>query len=85
MPSLAVGFGGGLYYVSERSTFDDRVTLPSYTIADFAVYYYGIDDLELALNISNVTDERHFVGGYDEGIIFPGDPRTVSLSASYRF
>ncbi|RFA28991.1 hypothetical protein CAI21_11095 [Alkalilimnicola ehrlichii] len=79
-----LGLGGGLNYVGKRETFDESVVLPAYTVFDLAAYY-KLGALDLALNISNLTDERYFVGGFNDRMIFPGAPRTLSLTANYAF
>lgn len=79
------GFGAGVSYVSERATFDPRLELPSYTIFDAAIYYQPTAKLELSLQAKNLADETHWTGGYNYGRVFPGEPRSLSLVANYRF
>ncbi len=79
------GFGAGATYVSERATFNPTLELPDYTIFDAAIYYQPIEQLELSLQGKNLTDETHWTGGYNFGRVFPGEPRSFSLTANYRF
>ncbi|HET9679251.1 MAG TPA: TonB-dependent siderophore receptor [Gammaproteobacteria bacterium] len=85
IPQTAFGVAGGANYVSERETFNESVVLPEYTVFDLAFFYQPNKHWELALNLNNITDERHFVGGYDEIIIFPGEPRNWQLTLRYDF
>jgi iron complex outermembrane receptor protein len=78
------GLGAGATHVSTRATFDSNLTLPSYTLLNAAVYYEVLR-IQLALLGKNLADETHWTGGYYFGRVFPGEPRTVELSARYRF
>lgn len=78
------GLGAGITYVSERETFVADLQLPSYTLFN-AGLYYTIGDLRLALLGRNLGNDKHWTGGYNFGRVFPGDPRSVRLSARYRF
>lgn len=77
---IDLGLAGGLSFVDERRT-PDETTLPSYTVVDAAVYYQW-RNAELALNVNNVFDERHFIGGINQVALFPGQPRSFSLKAT---
>ena len=79
------GFGAGASYVSERATFDPRLELPSYTVFDAAIYYQPTPQLELSLQGKNLADKTHWTGGYNYGRVYPGEPRSFSLVANYRF
>ena len=47
--------------------------------------YYKVRDVQLQLNANNLLDKRYYVSGYDRLRSFPGSPRHLSLSATYRF
>jgi iron complex outermembrane receptor protein len=87
-PDLGLGLGGGAIFVGERETLQGgrfrAVTLPSYTVFDAAVYYQW-RRYNVQLNVKNLFDERHFLGGYDAGALWPGQPRTFSLNVSVDF
>lgn len=83
-PGTRFGIGGGLSFVDDRPTFDETVNLPSYVVFDAALYY-AYRDLRLALNFDNIFDTTHFIGGFNESVVFPGNPFTVRLNVSYRF
>lgn len=76
--------GAGVTYVGERRTFEEALELPSYRLFSAALYYKATD-WDAALQVRNITDEVHWTGGYNFGRIFPGDPRSASLTFSYRF
>jgi len=79
------GIGAGVEYVGERYTFEDTLQLPSYTLVNASVFYNPTDSLRLALQGKNLTDKTHWTGGYYYERLYPGNPRTVSLSAAYQF
>lgn len=89
-----LGFGLGGNYVSERNTFatftkgdDGRalgLTLPAYTVFDAAIYY-RVDKFRIAVNLNNITDKTHWIGGYDYVRLYPGTPRNYLLSVGYTF
>lgn len=82
-PSIHVGVALGGSYVDKRETFDDTI-LPEYIVFDGALYYdwrnYGI-----SLNVKNLTDKRHFTGGYNAYTIWPGTPRAFQLTVRARY
>ncbi|MDW7694380.1 TonB-dependent receptor [Flammeovirgaceae bacterium SG7u.111] len=83
-----LGFGLGANYVDERygsivST-DTPPVFPSYQLVDAAVYY-KLEKFQVQLNINNVFDKTHWVGGYDYLRAFPGSPRNVMTTIAYTF
>jgi catecholate siderophore receptor len=86
---LGHGFslGGGLRYVGERyAAPDNLVTLKAYVTAD-AVLMYKTRAYDLALNVKNLADEEYFVSGHgaSNNLNAPGAPRSVELTARFRF
>ena len=83
-----LGIGFGVHGVSERLGQVGRranvVTYPGYVLLDAALYY-KVRDVQLQLNANNLLDKRYYVSGYDRLRSFPGSPRNLSLSATYRF
>ncbi len=85
IPALnGIGVGAGANYVSDRTTFSDILTLPSYVVADVALYY-NIDKFRLSANLNNVFNKTHWVGGYDFNRLFPGTPRNFLIGVGYTF
>lgn len=79
-----IGVGVGTNYVSTRTTFSDVLTLPSYVVADAALYY-TIDKFRLSASLNNVFNKTHWVGGYDFNRLFPGTPRNFLVGIGYTF
>ncbi len=79
-----IGIGAGANAVSSRTTFSDILTLPAYTVADLAVYY-TVDRVKLSVNLNNVFNKTHWVGGYDFNRLFPGTPRNFLVGVGYIF
>ena len=83
-----IGFGLGANFVTERFGSIVRTDVPplfpGYELVDAAVYY-KVDKFQVQLNINNVFDQTHWVGGYDFIRAFPGAPRNVMTTISYTF
>ncbi|MCP9496731.1 MAG: TonB-dependent receptor [Pyrinomonadaceae bacterium MAG19_C2-C3] len=79
-----LGLAAGLSFIDRRETFDQRVQLPSYVVFDTAAFY-RFRTFDFALNVDNLFDRRHFIGGYSTTSIFPGTPRRFKFTTRYRF
>lgn len=88
-PLRGLGVGVGTFYSSEvagslPSLSDRRVLmLPSYTVADLALYYALGDRTDFTLKVGNVFDEYYFEGvnsTTNEIGVVGGTPRNVTLS-----
>lgn len=79
-----LSLNGGFQHVGKRNTFTPGFVLPAYTTFD-AGLSYRYHGATLALNINNLTDKRHYTGGYGRGIFWAGMPRSFRLSVSYQF
>ncbi|WP_246255714.1 TonB-dependent receptor [Cyclobacterium plantarum] len=83
-----LGIGFGYNYVSER--FGSIVSasqpdiFPAYGIFDTALYY-KFDKVQFQINVNNLFNETHWVGGYDVIRAFPGSPRNIMTTVSYTF
>jgi len=89
MKDLGHGFsaGGGLNYVSARyASLTNLVTLPGYVTADLAASY-KTDRYELALNLKNIADKKHYVSAHGsvDNLIIPGPPRELQLTLRAKF
>ena len=62
-----------------------NVTLPSYTRVDAAAYYKVDDNMQLQLNIENVTDELYYPFAYGDHQVSVGAPlhATIKLVGSF--
>ena len=83
-----LGFGAGYNFVTERFGQVAKrafpITYPSYGIVDVALYY-KVQNIQLQANLNNVFNKIHWVGGYNKLRSFPGAPRNVSITVSYKF
>lgn len=93
-PLKGLGVGLGAYYSSSiagslPSISDRRVlTLPSYTIADFALYYSIKDTYNFTLKVGNIFDKTYYEGvnsTTNEIGVVPGMPRNVTFSVRIPF
>ena len=87
-PLKHLGLGAGYNFVTERYGQVGRRTnttvYPGYGLVN-AVLYYKINQLQLQLNLNNVLNKTHWVGGYDKLRSFPGAPRNINVTVSYKF
>lgn len=83
-----LGAGVGYNFVTERYGQVGRRTnttvYPAYGLVN-AVLYYKVNNIQLQLNVNNIFDKIHWVGGYDKLRSFPGAPRNVNASVTYKF
>ena len=81
------GVGLGVQYRGDSfSWFGDRLLLPSYTVFDAAAYYRPSGtDIQISLKLNNVFDKTYWNGALNASRLFPGAPRNVFLTTSYKF
>ena len=83
-----LGLGFGYNYVSERFGSIVSATepdiFPSYSLFDAALYY-KLNKVQFQINVNNLFNKTHWVGGYDVIRAFPGSPRAVMTTVSYTF
>lgn len=62
---------------------NEVIPLPAYTLVDAGLYYTVSDNLDLTLKVSNLFDRKYLESaGFTADVqIFPGAPRTATLSA----
>ena len=87
-PLKHLGLGAGYNFVTERYGQVGRrantTVYPGYGLVN-AVLYYKINQIQLQLNLNNVLNKTHWVGGYDKLRSFPGAPRNINVTVSYKF
>lgn len=78
--------GMGANYVDDRYTaLDNKVVMPSYTTFDAALLY-NVPQWDMALRLHNMFDRNYYASAHGSvDLITPGAPRTLELSANYRF
>ena len=83
-----LGAGIGVSYASERLGQVGRrataASYPDYTLLN-VVLYYKVKDVQLQLNVNNVLNRTYWISGYDNLRNFPGAPRNINASVTYRF
>ncbi|WP_276485875.1 TonB-dependent receptor [Paraflavitalea pollutisoli] len=82
-----LGIGIGIQYSGDKLPLYARTfTVPAYTLLDAAVYYTpNNSNMQLSININNVLDEAYWVGAQNYLRLFPGAPRNLLLTATYKF
>jgi iron complex outermembrane recepter protein len=82
-----VGITGGVVYkdsVYTSSSSSKRVELPSYTRYDTGIHY-TLKDLEVSLNVENLTDKKYYESGTEDYRIYSGEPRKITLNIKKTF
>jgi iron complex outermembrane recepter protein len=82
-----IGIGLGVQHNGDRLPWFNRsFVTPAYTLVDMALYYApGKSNMQLALNVNNLFNTTHWIGAQSYLRLFPGAPRNVLLTATYRF
>ncbi|MDH4870166.1 TonB-dependent siderophore receptor [Pseudomonas sp. BN515] len=83
-PEWRIGVGAN--YVDDQFTsLENNVVMPSYTTYDAALFY-NVPQWDMALRLKNVFDKDYYASAHGSvDLITPGAPRTLELSANYRF
>lgn len=80
-----LGFGAGARYIGEQAgDAQNSFDVPSYTLFD-AAFYYNTASWRFALNARNLANKQYIAGCASMTQCYPGDPRTVMLTANYSF
>lgn len=88
---LSLTIGGGVLYVGERSgQFGDYFgqgdfDLPDYTTLRAFANYAVNEQLNLRLDVENITDEEIYLNSFASLWVQPGAPRSYRLSIGYAF
>ena len=81
-----LGIGLGVIHQSASfTTISNAVALPAYTRVDAALYYTLADDVEVQLNVENLTDETYFPVAHNDANISTGAPINARLTLRARF
>jgi iron complex outermembrane receptor protein len=80
-----LGFGLGGNFVTERvPSLNTAQRLPEYALLNAALYY-NFNKFLISLNVNNLGNKTHWVGGYDYIRLFPGAPRNWLVTVAYTF
>lgn len=82
-----IGIGLGMQHNGSRIPWFTRAfEVPAYTIFDMALYYTpGKSNMQLSLNMNNVFNKTYWLGAQNYTRLFPGAPRNMMITATYRF
>jgi iron complex outermembrane receptor protein len=70
---------------ARTATSPDPLMLPSFFRVDAGLYYRITQNLDVALNVQNLLDEKIFVDGTTGANLQVAPPRTISMRVGYRF
>lgn len=82
-----LGLGFGIQNQGSRIPWYTRdFEVPEFTVFDAAVYYTpSKSSIQLALNVNNVFNKTYWTGAQTYFRLFPGAPRNMMLTATYKF
>ena len=82
-----LGIGLGVQYSGDKVPWFTRAfKVPAYTLVDMALYYQpSKSNIQLALNVNNLLDETWWLGAQSYLRLFPGSPRSLMFTATYKF
>ncbi len=82
-----LGIGLGFQHSGSKIPWFTRAfEVPAYTTLDMALYYTPAQsNVQVALNINNLTNQTYWVGAQTYFRLFPGAPRNTMLTLTYRF
>jgi iron complex outermembrane recepter protein len=84
--SRGLQLGGGLVHVGRRlGEFITPFELPAYTVARAFAAYDVSKSLTLRLDVDNLFDETYYSNSFSALWVQPGAPRSVRLSAAFKF
>lgn len=64
---------------------DNTVIVPGFTRVDAAVYYAWDKQIQLQLNVENLSDKTYFAAAHNNNNITPGSPRALRLGVHVKF
>ncbi|WP_353719816.1 TonB-dependent receptor [Dyadobacter sp. 676] len=82
-----LGIGLGVQHQGNKVPWFTRdFLIPAYTIFDAAIYYTpSKSSMQIALNANNLFDKTYWLGAQNYLRLFPGAPRNVMLTLTFRF
>jgi iron complex outermembrane recepter protein len=82
-----LGIGLGLQYNGSKYpwlTHDFQT--PAYTLLDMALYYSpSKSSMQFSLNVNNVANKTYWIGAFNYLRLFPGAPRNIMLTSTFKF
>ncbi|MES1200236.1 MAG: TonB-dependent siderophore receptor [Pseudomonadota bacterium] len=83
LSGLAFSIGANRY-ASQWGDLPNTFKIPGYTLVNGNIGY-TIGHVTAQLNLKNITDERYFIGSYNDLYVNPGAPRSAMFSLAYRY
>jgi len=82
-----LGIGLGVQYSGDKVPwFTREFTVPAYTLVDMALYYApDRSNFELTVRMDNLMDKTYWTGAQSYLRLFPGAPKNMMLTATYKF
>jgi iron complex outermembrane receptor protein len=82
-----LGIGIGVQHQGSKVPWFTRsFEVPAFTIFDAALYYTPAkSNIQLAVNAGNLFDKTYWLGAQNYLRLFPGAPRNVTLTLSFKF
>lgn len=82
-----LGIGIGVQHQGSKVPWFTRsFEIPAFTLFDAALYYTpSKSNIQLALNAGNLFDKTYWLGAQNYLRLFPGAPRNVTLTLSFKF
>jgi TonB-dependent siderophore receptor len=82
--SNGLGIGGGGRYVGEQFIAEDNVFSVDDALTFDATAFYDFEDWRLALNVSNLTDEKYDRRGFSSTSVIPAEGTAAYVTVSFR-
>lgn len=76
---------GVIHRGSIYAALDNAVQLPAFTRFDAAIYFTATEQLQLQLNIENLSDKDYYAAAHNNNNITPGSPRAAFVSVHWMF
>ncbi len=82
-----LGVGLGVQHSGSKVPWFVRTfEVPAYTLLDMAIYYTPAkSNVQVSINMNNVTNETYWTGAQTYLRLFPGAPRNMMLTMNYKF
>ncbi len=82
-----LGVGFGMQYSGDKVPWFTRdFIVPAYTIFDAAIYYRPVNsNIQLMVKVNNLLDKTYWIGAQNYTRLFPGAPRNMLLTVTYKF
>lgn len=86
-PLKNLGVGVGIQYSGAKVPWFTRdFNVPAYTLFDMAFYYNPKkSNVQVAINVNNVTNKTYWIGAQNYLRLFPGAPCNVMMTVTYKF